>query len=108
MTKVFISPEAETDLHEIALYIAAEHPAAASRMIQAFKELCGQLAVTPEIGPVRELGAPDLEGLRMIRLPGFRHHLVFYQVVEDGARVDVWRVVDGRRDLPSQLAEWRE
>lgn len=108
MTKVVVSPEAEGDLHEIALYIAAAQPAAARRLILSFKELCGQLGATPHIGPVRDFGLPEPEGVRMMPVPGFANYLVFYRVSDDASRVEIWRLTDGRRDLPNLLADWSE
>lgn len=108
MIKVIVSPEAEADLNEIALYIAAEQPDAARRLIGSFQELCEKLATTPQIGPVRDFGLAELEGLRMVPVPGFGNHLVFYRVSDDASRVDIWRLVDGRRDLPNLLAEWNK
>jgi plasmid stabilization system protein ParE len=106
VTAVFVSPEAESDLNTIALSIATEQPAAARRFILSFKDLRDQLALTPHLGRVQDIGTPQLDSLRTIPVPGFLNHLVFYRVSDDGSRVDVWRILDGRRDLPLLLGEW--
>ncbi len=56
----------------------------------------------PSTGSPRWAQALNVDGLRSWKLGRFAH-LVFYVERED--RVEVWRVLDGARDIPASLAE---
>lgn len=60
------------------------------------------LAEQPGIGSLRyayELSLPDLRALQLRRFP----YLVFYRHLEN--RIDVWRVLHAKRDIPAWLGE---
>ncbi|MBR7621491.1 type II toxin-antitoxin system RelE/ParE family toxin [Phenylobacterium sp. 20VBR1] len=82
---------AEADLVDIWIYIAADSPAAAERVILKLEAAEGRLAEFPEMAPLRE----DL-------LPGVRawavgDYLIFYRVEPDA--VEILRILHGARDL---------
>ena len=49
-----LTPEAQAQLDEIGMYIAAENVDAALRVLDAFENAFDQLAAMPDIGHVRE------------------------------------------------------
>lgn len=61
-----------------------------------------EIGRSAHIGSLRfsyELNIPELRALRTRRFP----YLVFYVPSDDS--IDIWRVLHGRRDIPSTLAE---
>ena len=92
--------QAREDLIEIYLLIAEEHPIAAERYLQRIENLIILLRDQPRMGALRN----DLVvGLRALVE---RPYVVFYRLLPDEAEetvdiIEVVRVVDGRRDLPS-------
>jgi toxin ParE1/3/4 len=85
------SREADADLDDIWLHIAADRPVAADGMIDRLWEAENRLSRFPEIGQAR----PDLA-------PGLRHwpvppYLIFYRIEADS--VLIVRVLHGARDL---------
>lgn len=92
MVRFVRTRRAEEDLIEIWTFIASDDPTAADRLLNKIDEVCGLIAVNPELGPAR----PDLR-------PEFRYHpvgryLIFYRTVRGG--IEIVRVVHGARDLP--------
>ena len=90
-----LSPAAVRDHEEIWLYVAADKPGAADRLIDALTERCQALARNPHMGRERD----ELrEGLR-----SFPHgrYVIFYRIGE--ADVQIVRVLEGERDLPPLL-----
>jgi len=85
------SRRAESDLKEIAAYIARDNPARAVTFVQRLREHCRGLVAFPEARRLRpELG----EG---VRLSVFGNYVVLYVVHED--ILEIRRVVHGARDL---------
>ena len=70
--------------------------------IDALERTYGVIARQPAAGSPRYAHELDLPGLRTRRL-GRYPYIVFY--VDTGAFIDVWRVLDGRRDIPSAIRE---
>jgi toxin ParE1/3/4 len=74
----------------------------AARFVDALERALGRLARHPQLGSLRfayDLGIPDLRSWPVHRFP----YLIFY--VEHDDRLDVWRVLHDRRDVPATLAE---
>ena len=100
MTRILRTQAAEQDLEDIWLAIAADSPAAASRIVRAIGARIDQLADHPRLGPRR----PDIgPGVRMLVE---RPYLVLFETHPDTDEgpvdaVEVVRVVDGRRNLTS-------
>jgi len=92
-------PQARKDIYDLALYIGKDSPAAAERFLNAVAGTCAMLAALPKTGVVRSFKHPTLAKLRMMRVEGFPHYLVFY--LPDRTGIVVVRVVHGTRDLPT-------
>ncbi|HMV40254.1 MAG TPA: type II toxin-antitoxin system RelE/ParE family toxin [Plasticicumulans sp.] len=83
-------------------YLAEGSPAAASGFIDALEQAFQHIARHPATGSPRyahELNLPELRCWALRRYP----YLVFYVDCPD--RIDVWRVLHGKRDIPSWLQE---
>ena len=95
MSSVRFRPEAEADLLSIALYIAADSPRQAEKMIARLRARCTALSSQIFLGrPRPELGE-DMRGLVE------RPYLIVYRVI--GADAEIVAIVHGARDLPSVL-----
>ncbi len=92
-------PQARTDIYEHAHYIARDSSAAADRFLDALARTCAMLAELPKSGVARSFKHPALAKIRMMRVDGFPHYLVFYLPARTG--IVVVRVVHGTRDLPT-------
>lgn len=87
------SGAAKSDLIAIWVALAQHDEDAADRHLDRIEDAIAQLRAFPEIGTPRH----DLaEGLRSLVRPPF---MIFYLVDRSAERVDIVRVVDGRRDL---------
>ena len=84
---------AESDLEEIADYIARDNPGRALSYIGEIREHCRHLLVFPKAAPLcEELG----EG---IRVTSFGRYLIFYTEEPDKVRIE--RILSGFRLLSS-------
>ncbi|MCC5950508.1 MAG: type II toxin-antitoxin system RelE/ParE family toxin [Acidimicrobiia bacterium] len=92
---------AEHDIEEAVAYYRSEAgPGTALDFIDALEAATTHLCDDPLIGLLRfafELDIPDLRSWPLQRFP----YLVFY--VPDDDRIDIWRVLHARRDIPSFL-----
>lgn len=73
----------------------------AVRFADALADALINIQTYPGSGSPRYGGELGLDGLRMWRIGGFPY-LVFY--IEAEGRIDIWRVLHGARDIPSDLA----
>ena len=89
--EVVFSQQAELDLEEIADTIAIDSAPAAIRFIQAIREHCARIGLTPLAYPVR----PEL-GLD-IRCCVHQRYLILFQ--PGASSVLVVRILHGSRDL---------
>ncbi len=102
MTPVSLSAAAERDLEDIWLTIAADNPTAATRMVRAIGARIDQLAMYPRLGPRR----PEIRPTVRMLVEG--PYLILFEThpnTDKGPvdRVEVVRVVHGRRDLTNLL-----
>ena len=94
------------ELASVDLESAAEHylsqadAAVATRFIGAFQRATRRISRNPQLGTLRLASELEIPGLRSMPVDRFPY-LVF--CVERDGRVDVWRVLHGRRDIPSAL-----
>lgn len=100
MTAVLLSPAAERDLEEIWLAIAADNRRAATGLLRLIAARIKGLADHPRLGPRR---ADIRPGARML-VAG--RYLILYETRPDTDEgpldaVEIVRVIDGRRDLPT-------
>lgn len=86
-----LSRAAFRDLDDIAAYISADNPRAASQLIARFEELFQSLALAPGIGRLRPELGPNLRSFAEGR------YLIVYRPLEGG--IAVARVLHGARDL---------
>ena len=100
---IVITPEADRDLEETALFIETDSPSAAKRFLDAATAGFRSLSDAARIGARVETTNVTLTGLRRWRVPGFENHLIFYRVTEEA--IEVIRVLHGARDIESSLSE---
>ena len=92
--------DAERDLSELFDYIAADSGNdRAEAVLRRIHQTLANLALFPRIGRVRD----DLDGSP--RTFAIWPWLIVYEPAEDGRGIIVWRIVDGRRDLPKVILD---
>ena len=93
MSEVILSELAAADLIDIWVFIARDNVEAADRLIDQFHEKCCFSAGSPEAGRPR----PELDP--SIRSFALGNYVIFYR--EGAKRVEIARMLHGRRDIPS-------
>ena len=88
------SPQAETDVHEIASYIAQDNFGAALYWLEQLDEKSAMLGELPKLGTA-VYARPEL------RLFPFGNYLILYRQVQKG--VEIVRVVHGARQWQKLL-----
>lgn len=78
-----LSAEAAEDLRSIGVYIAADRPAAARRVIQAIRKTFKIVARSPYIGESCEYLGFDLR--QITATPPARRYIVFFRPLDDGS-----------------------
>ena len=91
MPRIIRTPRARLDLIDIWIWIAADNPAAADRLVDLIDEKLRLLADNPRLGPARPDIAPDL------RLFPLRRYLILYREQPEG--IEVVRIIHGMRRL---------
>ncbi|MEJ2087281.1 MAG: type II toxin-antitoxin system RelE/ParE family toxin, partial [Gammaproteobacteria bacterium] len=86
-----LSARAETDLEEIADFIARDDPAKALSFVQELRAHCQSLVDIPEAYPIRPELGPG------IRVAVHKSYLIIYRLVDEG--VLVVRMLHGARQL---------
>jgi toxin ParE1/3/4 len=93
---VVVTAEAETDLEQIAAYVAERSPQSALKLVRELRDRCESLVDTPRGYPL----VPRYEQFGIRRRP-FGNFLIFYRV---GAEtIDVVHVLHGARDYEPLL-----
>lgn len=95
--EVIVLSEANDDLIEQALYIGADNMDFADRFLDAAEEAFEQLSRMPGMGVARPMSHPELRGIRLWPISGFRRHLIFYRLEKDA--VEIVRVLYASRDI---------
>ena len=106
MKPIRIRPRADTEIDELAGYIALDSPDAAMRFLEAVQKSFELISEQPGIGTQRYAHLSLLEDLRMLPVCDFEKHLVFY--IERPGYIDVLRVLHGSRDIPVALVDGSE
>lgn len=100
---VSLRAAAANDVDKVVDYYLNEAgESVALKFIAAFQGSLERIGRSPSLGSLRfsyELGIPDL---RVVPLDDFPH-MIFYTVATD--RVDVWRVLHSRRDIPVEVTD---
>jgi toxin ParE1/3/4 len=95
--------QAHRDIEQAIGHYAHEAGAqVALGFIEALERAYHTIAEHPRLGSPRYGHEFDISGLRHRRLVRYPY-LVFY--VERDNHIDVWRVIDARRDIPAWLEE---
>ena len=90
-----LRPQAEADIEDIALYIAADNPAAARNWFNDMYVRFQRLADMPELGVARPDVRPEL------RMMPAGNYLVLYRI--DAGDVEIVRVLHGARQWQDLL-----
>lgn len=95
--------QAQQDVEDaLTYYVAEDAEAAALGFIDALERAYAHIGRHPATGSPRYAHELNLPGLRS--WPLTRHpYLVFY--VERSDHVDVWRVLQGQRDIPAWMQD---
>lgn len=96
-SRITHSPLVESDLDQISDYFAVEDINLAIRFSDAVADTEQALLKMPEMGALREYEAPELTGMRMFLVNGFRNYMIFYMPTDYG--IHVVRVLHRARDL---------
>jgi toxin ParE1/3/4 len=87
---------------EVTHYLVDEgSEQAALGFIAQIEKAYGHLTRHPHVGSTRYAYELDIPGLRFWPLERYPH-LIFY--IERETHIEVWRVLNGRRDIPAWLA----
>ena len=99
-SRVTTTRVADSDIRDIATYIAADNRKAAERFGEELWLAFERIGSAPNSGRmVRGFGV----GLRVVRISSrFRRYLIFYRVLGD-ASIEVVRVLHGARDISALL-----
>jgi toxin ParE1/3/4 len=89
------------DLEQCARHIRKDSPRSASRFLQAAKTTCRMLLKFPAMGSTFHSIRPELKGLHVFPVKGFRSYLLFYRPTRTG--IELIRVLHGARDIPTIL-----
>jgi toxin ParE1/3/4 len=100
---ISLKPRAQGDIRDAVAYYGREAGGAvAPRFAESVTGALDRLAARSASGSTRYAHELDLPGLRCIGVKRFPY-LIFYMEGDD--RVDVWRVLHAKRDLPSEIRE---
>jgi len=101
LKEIYVFPAAERDIKETLEYYRQNGgPALALQWAAAIENNLRGIAAFPASGSLRYAELLDLQDLRCRILNGFPH-LIFY--VESTDRIEVWRVLHAKRDIPIWL-----
>jgi len=96
-----ISPVAEQELDEYALYIAKDNLDAALRIYDAAEETYRNLAEFPEMGETYNSSNKLLSHVRFFPIKGFSNYLVFYQRIDK--KIEIIRVLNKSKHIRNIL-----
>ena len=91
MLKVHVSPEAESDLDEIWLYIAQDNPDSADKLLDEIDKTTQNLARFTKMGSNRNELYPGLKSFPV------GMYLIFYLPISGG--IEIIRVLHGMMDI---------
>jgi toxin ParE1/3/4 len=93
--------QASRDVDDAVEYYLKEGAAqAALGLVDALEDAYALLGRHPAVGTTRSAHELDIPGLRTWPLRRFPY-LIFYLELDD--RIDVWRVLHNRRDIPASM-----
>lgn len=92
---------AVADLTAAYLYIGADSPKNAERLLVAVEHAVSLLMENPRAGSPTRFRSTRARGVRFWPVRGFDLYLLFYRA--DGADIDVLRILHGARDVPREF-----
>ncbi|MFN0278978.1 MAG: type II toxin-antitoxin system RelE/ParE family toxin [Pyrinomonadaceae bacterium] len=95
--RVFKRPQAVSDIEECFVYIAKDNIEIGIGFLAAIESSLKQLVKFPHLGKSRRFQHKQFSEVRMLRVKGFEHYLIFYRVTEN--TIEVIRVLQGSRDI---------
>ncbi len=98
MRTIKIAAAAQTDLVEIAEYIAQDNPEAARKIIKEITSKFALLRDNPFIGREQNKILVNLRSFAV------KKYVIFYQPLDDG--VEILRVLHGSRDIENLFEEF--
>lgn len=97
----YFRTEASLDVIETAVYIGLDDLKAADAFLLAVESACKNITIFPNIGRKKSYKNEALKDIRLLPVPKFPNYLIFYRL--QNKKIEVIRILDGRRDLPSLL-----
>jgi toxin ParE1/3/4 len=94
-----LTPQAWQDVLDIGAYSAADNASAAMVFVSALEDTCTPLVALPGLGSSRTFVRTDLQGVRMLPVPGFENYLIFY--IASKWSIKVLRILHAARDFPT-------
>ncbi|MSR56798.1 MAG: type II toxin-antitoxin system RelE/ParE family toxin [Planctomycetaceae bacterium] len=95
--RLFVFPEADRDLEELAGYIARTSEASALRFYDAVEHTYGRIVAAPESVALYGFTRAEMTDLRVRSVRGFPNHLIFYRALH--GEVQIVRLLHAARDL---------
>ena len=97
--KIIIRDDAFDDLDTSSATIGEYSSSASVRFLTEAQKAFRVLADLPGIGAPRSYNNPDLSGMRMWPVSGFRKYLIFYLTTED--TIEIVRILHGSQNIQS-------
>ena len=94
--KYRILDDADADLKEFAVYLGRQQEDLDVRFLDAAASTFELLLESPTLGNRVESRLPRMRGVRRWHVDGFREHVIFYRVLDDG--IEILRVVHSASD----------
>ena len=98
--RIYLRPQAQIDVMELAEHIALDDVVAAIRFAEAFHASIDFLLDFPESGEIWKPKKARHAPMRIWPVKGFPNHLIFFRMTPD--ELQIIRVVHGARDLDGQ------
>jgi len=96
-------PAVESDILDIAAWIAHDSKLGAFRFLDAVEASIGNLRLMPTQGSPKHLRPPRLRSVRSWAIEGFPNHLILYDIKAD--HLYILAVIYGGRSYSRLLAE---
>ena len=101
MTRIIITPAAESDLVNIWLYIARDNPVAAENVYQAAEDTLKTLAAMPSLDALYRPRRSQLKGVRFFPVGKFQNYVLYYR--EQLESIEIIRVLHAHMDKRRRL-----
>ncbi len=106
--KCVLSKDAEKDVSEILDFLLKDNVEIANSFVNDFEYTCDMLLGMPKMacevaGDIQDM-SEFLVGVRKWSMKKFKQYVIFYK--EDNGEILIFRVINGRRDIPSIFSEW--